>query len=101
MENHGDLNEQKANKGGQERVADVRCQPNAPWHSFLHVAMQESTTGQRAAAVAYKGLKEGLRLVVRCSDAFPIVKSATQGILEIFDRYDVSSAKVFFYLIGL
>lgn len=52
--------------------------------------MQEPSTGQRAAAVAYEGLKEGLRVVVRCSDAFPLVKSGMQGLLEIFERYDVS-----------
>ncbi|KAF5318835.1 hypothetical protein D9619_010805 [Psilocybe cf. subviscida] len=46
------------------------------------------STSRRMASLAYEGLKESLRLIVRCTDAIPGVKSATQGFLEIIERYD-------------
>ena len=40
--------------------------------------------------MAYEAVKESLRAVVRCSDAFPPLKSAGQAILEVVERNDVS-----------
>lgn len=49
------------------------------------------------ASLAYEGLKESLRLIARCTDAIPGVKSATQGFLELIERYDVCS--ILFFLV--
>ncbi|KAF5318822.1 hypothetical protein D9619_010801 [Psilocybe cf. subviscida] len=69
FENRGDSNKEKADEGAGASV------------------LEEPSTDQ-ATALAYEGLKEGLRLVIRCTDAFPFVKSAMQGFLEVFERYD-------------
>lgn len=53
------------------------------------------------APLAYEGLKEGLHVIVRCTDAIPVVKSATQGFLEIIERYDVCNIYFSLYAGGL
>jgi hypothetical protein len=45
--------------------------------------------GPGKGAIAKRTVKEVLKVVVGVSDAFPPLKSAAAGLLEIFDRYDV------------
>ncbi|KAF5325322.1 hypothetical protein D9619_009808 [Psilocybe cf. subviscida] len=49
---------------------------------------EEVTKSRRVQQLAYEGLKESLRTVERCSDFFPPLKSATNAVLEVIERYE-------------
>ncbi|TFK34209.1 hypothetical protein BDQ12DRAFT_738365 [Crucibulum laeve] len=40
------------------------------------------------AAIAWAGVKDSLRIVVRVSDVFPPLKSATEGVLAVIERFE-------------
>jgi hypothetical protein len=50
------------------------------------------TRVQRTASVAYEGLKTVVRGLSDCSDMFPPLKTATQGLLTIIDIVEVSGS---------
>ncbi|TFK31077.1 hypothetical protein BDQ12DRAFT_760441 [Crucibulum laeve] len=47
-------------------------------------------TKRTKAAIAWAGVKDSLRIVVRVSDVFPPLKSATEGVLAVIERFEVS-----------
>ncbi|TFK34197.1 hypothetical protein BDQ12DRAFT_727112 [Crucibulum laeve] len=45
-------------------------------------------TKRTKAAIAWAGVKDSLRIVVRVSDVFPPLKSATEGVLAVIERFE-------------
>ena len=54
-----------------------------------HSANIDTRKSAGKGTIAKQTVKEVLRVVVGVSDAFPPLKSAAAGLLEIFERYDV------------
>ncbi|KAF5324969.1 hypothetical protein D9619_009831 [Psilocybe cf. subviscida] len=98
IESYEDAKRAKEDKRhGKDDKADVYnaktigLAPSTMETALVHGAAQPQAADYtaRRTKVAYEMVKESLRAVVRCSDAFPPLKSAGQVILEVVERYDV------------
>ena len=71
-------------------LADLgsRSSPDCP-PAPINVPVNHQNTGNMGET-AIEVVKESLKLVARISDAFPPLKTTAAGLVEIFDRIDVS-----------
>lgn len=93
-----------------EPVKEADCgrfsTPRLLYHLIDHAADIDppipKSKGPGKGAIAKHTIKEVLRVVVGVSSAFPPLKLAATGLLEIFERYDVSHMTYFIcYLLTL
>ena len=57
--------------------------------SLINVPVNHQKTGN-IGETAIQVVKESIKIIARLSDAFPPLKATASGLVEIFDRIDVS-----------
>lgn len=72
----------------QDEPSSIHATRSSP-PSPINVPIDHQDTGGRGK-IAIQVVKESLKLVARISDVFPPLKTTVAGLVEIFDRIDVS-----------